>query len=335
MFYFSLWKMFYSWPFHSDKIMQFSSWRDLPFFLIFLGLVLSPFYPSFFFQELFRVQKMNLFRFCFVFFFLTNFSSVLFSSRLVFVHHVSLSPLFHFLLCLIFDFLDLFFSWTRFFWTAISFWITKLFNLSFFTRMRSAICPLLIHLFICCLFFFSSFFSFLAHVFPFSFCLLCPQPLWKTSLWNCCKSEKHLFVYFPFCWAFFHIYLSLQFVCFFEIFSFYSHVFLNIHSSFLLSFLNVFSSITPFLCISFSWRLCLVWSSYFFSFFYFLLLHTLLVHKTPCFLNCFRLHGLFFCLQKKCFSCLLVLKKMFLCVFSFFFFFSRKIAKMIICSTSF
>ena len=38
---------------------------------------------------------------------------------------------------------------------------------------------------------------------------------------------------------------------------------------FLLSFLNVFSSITPFLCISFSWRLCLVWSSYFFSFFYF------------------------------------------------------------------
>ena len=106
--------------------------------------------------------------------------------------------------------------------------------------------------------------------------------------------KKNLFVYFPFCWSFFHIYLSLHVFFFFEIsfFLFYSHVFLNI-LLFKFSFLIVFSSVTPFLCISFSWRLCLVWSSFFFSFFS-PFTYSPFFHKTPCFLNCFRSHGLFF-----------------------------------------
>ena len=153
----------------------------------------------------------------FVFFFLTSFSSVLFSSRLVFVHHVSLSPLFHFLLCLIFDFLDLSFSWTRFFfWTTISLLNKKkLFNLSFFTRMRSALCPLLIHLFICCLFFSLRFFRFDHMCFPFPFVFsvhnLSERQVYGTvaNLKNTCLSISlfvgHFFIFICLC----------MFVCFF------------------------------------------------------------------------------------------------------------------------
>ena len=45
-----------------------------------------------------------------------------------------------------------------------------------------------------------------------------------------------------------------------------------------------------------------------FSFLLFLSFHILsFFHKTPCFLNGFRLHGFFFSKKKNCFSCLLVL----------------------------
>ena len=89
------------------------------------------------------------------------------------------------------------------------------------------------------------------------------------------KQKKNVFVYLPFCWAFFHIYLSLHFL-FFRFFSFYSHVFLNI-LLFKFSFLNVLSSVAPFFMYLFFWRPCLVWSSFFFPFS--LLLHTLLIDK--------------------------------------------------------
>ena len=49
----------------------------------------------------------------------------------------------------------------------------------FYTHAFPLYVLLLIHLFICCLFFSLRFFSFLKHLFPFSFfCFLCPQPLW-------------------------------------------------------------------------------------------------------------------------------------------------------------
>ena len=103
--------------------------------------------------------------------------------------------------------------------------------------------------------FFSSFFSFLTHLFPFSLCLLSITSL-KDKFVELLQSKKKLVCLFPFT------------VClFFQNFSFYSHMFLNI-LLFKFSFLNVLSSVTPFLCVSFSWGHCLVWSSYFFSFFF-------------------------------------------------------------------
>ena len=55
MFYFSLLKMFYSWPFQSDKIMQFSSWKGSSFFLDCLRVSFVSFFYLLLFQELFRI----------------------------------------------------------------------------------------------------------------------------------------------------------------------------------------------------------------------------------------------------------------------------------------
>ena len=107
---------------------------------------------------------------------------------------------------------------------------------------------LLMDLFICCLFLFSS--CFLVSItcvslFPvFSVHNLSAKTSWR----NCCKSEKkNLFVYFPFCFFFSYLFCLCMFVCFFSKFLFFvlfSCVFE--HSSFKFSFLNVFSSVTPF-----------------------------------------------------------------------------------------
>ena len=92
--------------------------------------------------------------------------------------------LFHFLLCLIFYFLDLlllelcFFTFTFFSYLNNNFpCVSKKKTLQFITVYMHAFplyVLLLIHLFICCLFFSLRVFSFLIHLFPFSFfCFLC------------------------------------------------------------------------------------------------------------------------------------------------------------------
>ena len=70
---------------------------------------------------------------------------------------------------------DLSFSWLPISFNTISpSCVSQNSSIYLFLHARSAICPLLIHLFICCIFYSLRFFSFLTHVFPFSFCLLCP-----------------------------------------------------------------------------------------------------------------------------------------------------------------
>ena len=70
-----------------------------------------------------------------------------------------------------------------FFEQQFHFWKKKTLQFIFFyTHAFPLYVLLLMHLFICCLFFSLRFFSFLIHLFPFSFfCFLCQKPLWKTS----------------------------------------------------------------------------------------------------------------------------------------------------------
>ena len=130
MFYFSLLKMLCPWLLQGDKIMQLPSWRDLPFFLIFERLVLSPFYPSF--SRTLRYSKNWIsfeFFLCFSLLQVTSFSSVLFSSFLD-------------LLLLELIFLFLHFLW--FFWTTspLSFCIKNSSTFHFFLHASVAsLCP--------------------------------------------------------------------------------------------------------------------------------------------------------------------------------------------------
>ena len=90
----------------------------------------------------------------FVFFFLTSFSSVLFSSLLVFVHHVSHSPPFSFPFRLTFYFLDLLLLELSFF-EQFPFCIKKTYQfIVFYTHALPLYVLLLMDLFICCLFLF-------------------------------------------------------------------------------------------------------------------------------------------------------------------------------------
>ena len=106
--------MFCPWPLQSDKIMQFSSWKDLPFFLIVSGLVLSPFYPVFF-KNSSVFKKLNLFRFflcvflSYKFFLPSFFHHFLFLFITFRIHHFSF-------FCLTF-----LFSWSPSSWTHFSF----------------------------------------------------------------------------------------------------------------------------------------------------------------------------------------------------------------------
>ena len=162
MFYFSLLKMFFPWPLQSDKIMQFSSWRDLPFFLIVSGLVLSPFYPVFS-RTLSYFKKTESLSFFFVFYFLTSFffrpffiTSCFCSSRFVFTSFTFL--------------FDLLFSWSSSSWTHFSFPSLSLiflnnkfpfflqqklcnFSLFYMHALPPYVLLLFIYLFIYCLFF--------------------------------------------------------------------------------------------------------------------------------------------------------------------------------------
>ena len=145
--------------------------------------------------------------------------------------------------------------------------ITKLFNLSLFECVRylcMSFCSWI--LFICCLFFSLRFFSFLTHVFPFSLCLLCPQPLWKTSWRNCCKSEKTCLSIYLFVGHFSYLFVFAIFV-FSNFFVLFSCVFE--HFSFWVLVLECFFLCRSlFLCISFSEDP--VWFDHPFSFLFFL-----------------------------------------------------------------
>ena len=132
--------------------------------------------------------------------------------------------LFHFLLCLTFHFLDYQFFSNTISPSCVS---QNIQLIPFWMRALPLYVLLLMDLFICCLFFSLRFFSFLTHLFPFSLSLLSITSL-KDKFMELLQSKKKLVCLFPFC--FFHIYLSLQFVCFFDFFVLFSCVFE--HSSF-------------------------------------------------------------------------------------------------------
>ena len=217
MFYLSLLKMFCPWPLQSDKIMQFSSWKNLPFLLIFERLAWSPFYPSFF-QELFHIKKMNLFRIFLCFSLLQVFLPSFFHHFLLlfitFRIHLSLSLIF----------LNNKFPF---------FLHQKLFNFTFCMHaLPLNVLLLFIDLFICCLFFlflFSVSDFFMKHVFDTS---AFPKAFYLFV------RHLHTFV------CFLHVRsLSLFFQFFF--FCVYSLVFLDILLFCSLSWTSVFS------CVSF------------------------------------------------------------------------------------
>ena len=120
---------------------------------------------------------------------------------------------FHFLLCLIFDFLHLPSSWTQFFWTAISLLKKNSSTYPFFMHALPLYDHLLIDLFICCLFFSLRVFPFLTHVcfpfpsFVFSVHNFSERKVYGTAanLKKCLSVSLSLFV-----GHLFHIYLSLH-----------------------------------------------------------------------------------------------------------------------------
>ena len=161
--------MFCPWPSQSEKIMQFSSWRDLPFFLIFLRVKFCLLFILFFSRTLPYLKKLNLFRF-FVFYFLTSFffrpffiTSCFCSSRFVFTSFPFLFDLFIFLIPFFLNsvFLNNFPLYQK----------KKLFNVSLFTCMRYL--------------FMSSFCSSICSSIVFFFLLSIQQPrllfFWKRS----------------------------------------------------------------------------------------------------------------------------------------------------------
>ena len=212
------------------------------FFLDFFEeLVLSPFYPSFFFSKTLPYKKkLNLLRF-FVFLSYKLFFDPFFSTPF-FVHHVSHSPLFSF------PFLfDLFFSWSPSSWTHWSlpslssvFFFEQQFPFPFVSKDSSTfhflhacvtslkVLLLLIDLFICCLFFSSSF--------------LCLWVLFETYL-TLLHFQKLFYLFVR------HLHKFLTF-SFFVLF--HEHLFF-ICFSFFLTFLDE----------SLFWRSSLIWFSFF------------------------------------------------------------------------
>ena len=151
---------------------------------LFISFIVKKTFLFFKKKKLFRTFKMNLSRnkhfLCFAFLqvFLPSFSHHFLFLFITFRIHL----LFHFLLCLTFYFLDFFllelnfFTFTFFSFLTTNFPLVKktLQFITFYMRALPLYVLLLIHLFICCLFFSRRVFSFLSHLFPFSFCLLCP-----------------------------------------------------------------------------------------------------------------------------------------------------------------
>ena len=287
-------------------------------------------------QKLFRIFKMNLFRyFCD---FLDSSFFILFRHFLflfiTFRIHLLFHFLFYFLFVWPFYFLDPLLL--GFFWTTISLLNKKTLQFIFFLHACVQLYVLLlIHLFICCLFFSLRFFSFLIHLFPFSLSSMSITSL-KDKFME--LLQKNLFVYFPFhCALVSYLFLSLHVCLFFSKFLFFRFILMCFWTFFFLSSRSwlFFPLSLPFLCVSFSWRLCLVWSSFFFFFFNFLLIHTLLVHKTPCFLN-FSVCTISFFNKKLFFLFVGPWKKRNVPLsFLFLLFFSKKNCKNVICSTSF
>ena len=134
-----------------------------------------------------------------------------FENEFLFFTHVFLIFFRHFLFLFITFRFHLFFIsfyvWSDlqfFFWTTISpsFCIKKTLQLIPFSCMRylcmsfcSWICSSVVFFFLFVFLVSNTFVSLFLLLFALSITSL------KKSLWNCCESEKHLFVYLPFCWA--------------------------------------------------------------------------------------------------------------------------------------
>ena len=257
--------------FSVENVLQLTlslSWRDLPFFLIFEGLVLSPFLSFFFFKNSSVFKKMNLFRnvFCvslsYKFFFRPFFVTFLFLFITCRIH-----LFFHSLFRLTFYFLDLLLLELIFCEQQFPFCIKKLFNFSLFYKRALPLYVLLlfIDLFICCLFFLF---------------------LLSLSMRNTYLTLLHFHKLFNFLLDIFsNLYVfpcSSILSVFFSLFLCVLSSFLG-HSPFLISFLNIcFSHVSFFVlfeCISPFFEDSLSFDYTFPAFF--LLLHTLLSFQQP------------------------------------------------------
>ena len=142
----------------------------------------------------------------------------------------------------------------------------------------------------------------------------------KKSLWNCCESEKHFFVYLPFCWALVSQLFVFACLSLFRNFTFliYSNLFLNI---------CLFCSRSwMFLPLLLPFYVSLFWDSVWFDhrfshLFYFLLLHIFFTQRHVFVLFPF-VQSLFFFKKKICVSCLLALSKVSTCPLCFLLLFS-------------
>ena len=252
----------------------------------------------------------------FVFCFLTIFSSILFSSRLVFVHHVSHSPPFPF------PFLfDLLFSWSPSSWTQFLYLhFLQFFNNNFtlvqktlqfipFTCMRylymsfcSYICSSVVS--------FSLFVFLVSNTFVSLFLVFSVHNLSERQVYGTVANLKNVCLFpFPFllCTCFIFICLCMfVFVSKFPVFDLFSCFWTFFCFVLILEGFSLCRSLF-YVPLFFVWRLCLVWSS-FSHLFYFLLLPIFLFSHEAMFFELFPfVLSLFFWKKTTgCVSCLLV-----------------------------
>ena len=200
--------MFCPWLLQGDKIMQFSSWRDLPFFLDFWKVSFVSFL-SFFFKNSSVFEKLNLFRIFLCFSLLQVFLPSFFHHFLFLFITFGIHLLFHFLFGWSFYFLDLLLLELGFFEQQFHFWKNSSIYL-FLHACVPSLCPFA-HTFVHLLSLFLSSFFLVSNTFVSLFLLL--FSLSTTSLKDKLKEllqiwKKHLCL-FTFLLGTFFIFICL------------------------------------------------------------------------------------------------------------------------------
>ena len=249
------------------------------------------------------------------------------------------SSFFHPSFCLIFLFSWSSSSWTQFSLPSLSwvceqqfpFFLCHFWNYPFYMHaIPLYVLLLFIHLFICCLFFLFWFSLFYPICFPFLSCFLCLWPLLRTSIWNFCIFW--LFTFWLSTFSNFFVFACLSFLSVFFFFNFfyYSSLFLNMILFCSLSWTYVSSLFLHFYCpfwfflgVKILFALIILFLPFLFSHFtYFNFFNKNMIFWI---LSVFTVS--FFLWKRKSVSHLflfLIFSKgeIFLCVFSFFLFFS-------------